>query len=173
VTSVENTEKCFKTLTSRTKDGEEKWKWKRSLTCLTSHNRIGLHGLLRGIAFFILSYHVERNIKFFRIQFLTQFISLTSEYFPRHFCARYVFMAQGKIAITACTCSQKQREKYTRHYTVTAVYYSNILVRAIWQTIKIRVIHHDHGIGHTMFIIPTRTTKIPNTLQRGYWKCTY
>jgi hypothetical protein len=25
VTSVENTEKCFKTLTSRTKDGEEKW----------------------------------------------------------------------------------------------------------------------------------------------------
>jgi hypothetical protein len=28
VTSVENTEKCFKTLTSRTKDGEEKWKWK-------------------------------------------------------------------------------------------------------------------------------------------------
>jgi hypothetical protein len=24
VTSVENTEKCFKTLTSRTKDGEEK-----------------------------------------------------------------------------------------------------------------------------------------------------
>jgi hypothetical protein len=28
VTSVENTEKCFKTLTSSTKDGEEKWKWK-------------------------------------------------------------------------------------------------------------------------------------------------
>jgi hypothetical protein len=28
VTSVENTEKCFKTLTSRTKDGEGKWKWK-------------------------------------------------------------------------------------------------------------------------------------------------
>jgi hypothetical protein len=27
VTSVENTEKCFKTLTSRTKDGEGKWKW--------------------------------------------------------------------------------------------------------------------------------------------------
>jgi hypothetical protein len=27
VTSVENTEKCFKTLTSRTKDGDEKWKW--------------------------------------------------------------------------------------------------------------------------------------------------
>jgi hypothetical protein len=32
VTSVENTEKRFKTLTSRTKDGEEKWKWKWNLT---------------------------------------------------------------------------------------------------------------------------------------------
>jgi hypothetical protein len=34
VTSVENTEKCFKTLTSRTKDGEEKWKRKNIIQFL-------------------------------------------------------------------------------------------------------------------------------------------